>query len=806
MEFSKYSKQTVILSLAMLTSWIIPLFASQNTSLEASALSVDYPAQLMNIATKDNSKVLTENGTSDNATLSVKALGNDLSPSWRFDRVGADSKGTFFKFVNAESGRMLTPAGYNVKSGTDVIMYGAESVQSQHWYVVPVKNDSHGNDLYYKIVNYSDTNLALTQSSAGMTLESYTGADSQLWLLNSDGLQGFAGYCMDDNTGNIKAGDIGGLFGEVVEVGDFATLKKYAESDTPYTIVVNKNISVTNLTLDSSGNHYYCPDGRINVGDNKTIVGSYGNHTLNNVQFLTSNKKGNNVIIKNFEINHDAKSNGNDSIQVYFKSGQNLWVDHVTFTGHSGYNTMGEDVPDWDKFLACCYEADYCTVSDSSFGLHEYGLILGYPDDTEESYKNHNNYPRMTLISNKFNKTLTRAPGLMRYGYFHSFNNYVYDFSMAYTVHSDCKLFAENCYYDGASTKGNVVCDWNEVTHAGAFADSGSKGVNCKRLGIEGSAKICTWRPTSNYSYVTVTADNAKNYCDAYSGCQTAGGNMMYLRYGKKGVPSAGLNTAPNEPITNPTPTAETFVNGSTYRFRNVNSNLYMQVDGAKAENGANVQQWGTSDSTIHDIWKLVDAGDGYYYIVSAVGDGDTYVLDVFGKKTDNGTNIDIYQSNKGINQQFMFIKNADGSYKILTRVSGGKSAVEVDAASKESGANVQQWEVNGVNCQDWILETAVITTTTTTTTTTTMTTTSTTTTTTKATTTTTSTTTTVPVAIKGDINSDGSVNVADAVLLTKHILAEISLTSEQAKNADMNNDNRIDVFDMILMRKALTN
>ena len=73
-------------------------------------------------------------------------------------------------------------------------------------------------------------------------------------------------------------------------------------------------------------------------------------------------------------------------------------------------NTQGENVPDWDKFLACCYDADYCTVSDCSFGLHEYGLILGYPDDTEDSYKNKNNFPRMSLISNKFTDTLTRAP------------------------------------------------------------------------------------------------------------------------------------------------------------------------------------------------------------------------------------------------------------------------------------------------------------------------------------------------------------------------------------------------------------
>ena len=268
----KRIRQALILSLVMLMAWMLPLFSSSMT-MTADAASVDYPVQLMNIATKDNSKVLTENGTTDGSSVTVKALGNDLSPSWRFDRVGADSKGTYFKLVNAQSGRLLTPLNYNVSAGASVIMYGSESAQSQHWYVVPVSTDRLGNNLHYKIVNYSNTSLALTQGTSGMTLANYTGADNQLWLLNADGLQGFAGYCFNDNTNKVKAADIGGLFGETVEVSTFADLKKYAESDTPYTIIVKSNISVTNLTLDSS-NHYYCPDGRIYVHSNKTIIGT----------------------------------------------------------------------------------------------------------------------------------------------------------------------------------------------------------------------------------------------------------------------------------------------------------------------------------------------------------------------------------------------------------------------------------------------------------------------------------------------------------------------------------------------------
>ena len=108
----------------------------------------------------------------------------------------------------------------------------------------------------------------------------------------------------------------------------------------------------------------------------------------------------------------------------------------------------------------------------------------------------------MSIISNRFEKTLTRGPGLMRYGYFHSLNNYVKTFSMAYTVHTASKIFAENCYYEDG---GNVICDWNTVTYPGSYAETGSKSVNCKRTTIEGYAQDCTWRPTSNYKTISLS-------------------------------------------------------------------------------------------------------------------------------------------------------------------------------------------------------------------------------------------------------------------------------------------------------------
>ena len=58
-------RMAAVLSLTILTSWLLPLFgfSYDNYAIPAAAASVDYPVQLMNIASKDNSTVLTENGS-----------------------------------------------------------------------------------------------------------------------------------------------------------------------------------------------------------------------------------------------------------------------------------------------------------------------------------------------------------------------------------------------------------------------------------------------------------------------------------------------------------------------------------------------------------------------------------------------------------------------------------------------------------------------------------------------------------------------------------------------------------------------
>lgn len=57
---------------------------------------------------------------------------------------------------------------------------------------------------------------------------------------------------------------------------------------------------------------------------------------------------------------------------------------------------------------------------------------------------------------------------------------------------------------------------------------------------------------------------------------------------------------------------------------------------------------------------------------------------------------------------------------------------------------------------------------------------------------------------VMGDVNGDGSFNVADVVALQRWLLADKSVTLKKWKNADFCADDRLDVFDLCLMKRRL--
>ena len=206
----------------------------------------------------------------------------------------------------------------------------------------------------------------------------------------------------------------------------------------------------------------------------------------------------------------------------------------------------------------------------------------------------------------------------------------------------------------------------------------------------------------------------------------------------------------------------------SIYMFKNLNSGLYMEAEGGKASDNTNVQQWGADGISAHNSWTLKSFGGGYYYVISQLADGKTYYLNIAGGTKENGGNAEILTNNKTSSHLFKFVKNPDGSYYILTRASKDAGALETAGGSKGSGANVQQWEVNGESCQKWIVEASE------------------------------------PVYEKGDININKKVDVSDIVIMNKYLVKLEKFSEQQFFLADINDDGKVHVFDYILIRRKV--
>ena len=244
----------------------------------------------------------------------------------------------------------------------------------------------------------------------------------------------------------------------------------------------------------------------------------------------------------------------------------------------------------------------------------------------------------------------------------------------------------------------------------------------------------------------------------------------------KTDIPDEPATTEPAttmaEPVTTTTVTAVTpeipappseIADGEIYTFRSASGNLYLGADGEAVENNTNIVL--SAQNGAKNQFKAVAAGDGYFYLISQLGDGSSYALDVHAKKPDDGTNIELYTFKNGENQQFRFIRNSDGSYTIATKISGDKSCLAAAA-----DGNVQEWTADGSAQQHWFIESA-----------------------------------SAQQSLEGDVNRDGAFNVADAVVLQKWLLGSRDTALADWKAADMCKDGVIDAFDLCLMRQKLT-
>ncbi|PPC75509.1 type III helper protein HopAK1 [Pokkaliibacter plantistimulans] len=294
------------------------------------------------------------------------------------------------------------------------------------------------------------------------------------------------------------AGTTGGTGGETVTVNSVSELKSALAGDEPRIIKLGSNISAAEKT-------------DLEFGANKTLVGDGKNNQLHNI-YLKSGDSASNDIFQNLHFTHDSKYTANGDIPLYIDKGKGYWIDHSTFTGSKGDNYQGGK----DKLLYVGGTADMVSLTNSKFENNEYGLILGYPEDTQAAADKYTGYPRMTIAHNDFENLDVRAPGLMRYGQFDVYNNHISDFNLGFTAASNATIFSESNYFENGRNGGGQASLSGMLDDKGNahFTDVGSN------ISVQGQTSGATsWRG-GDYQRNVSSADEAKTFAMANAGVQ----------------------------------------------------------------------------------------------------------------------------------------------------------------------------------------------------------------------------------------------------------------------------------------------
>ncbi len=698
---SKHILTAILTALAIISSFL----AIQPVWLATSADTVSYPAQAVHFGAYTTNRNLNNAGGAANTQ---KAAGAD-SEDWRIDYVSAG----VYQIVSLADGKYLSA------NGTACTLTAKTTDNSQNWNIESVEKDFEGYDLYYKITSVS-TGAALTyyQGNNTIGLSAYTGDGAQKWKLNCSGLEGYAANALAN--GKEKAGTIGGLLGETVFVSTANDLEKQLNTTEPKTIVITADIDMQNKS-------------HTRIRDNKTIVGSYGSKTIYDSQFRTNDTYGaandnpsDNIIFRN--LNMIAK-NVKNRILINIWSSRQIWVDHCTFISYLPSDHTGNGQDEVGKFiwLNTPYESyldakdngrspDYITISYNTFKNRFWTVAYG-TQNSETSRC------RTTLMYNWWDECVRRCPQIGN-GSGHIYNNY-YSGDDSFLPNScnqiisgeGSNMVSENCRFQAVSGREIIVQpDTSPYRDSGSYTAKSSSETPTK---LNYTAKVTsTWNPKDNYGYTLLDAYNTrgtdtKEFCTKYAGAASSSGELKYVTDSSMQAFAATVYTAPfltdsfdsayGNPVTDYTPAV--LQEGAVYMIQNVNSGLYLEVDGGKAADGTNVQQWGANEPASHNTWRVLSDGDGYYTLYPQIGDKVSYLLDVAGNAAANGTNLGIWSATDADAQRFKFYEAADGVYYLLTKTSGDQSCVAVQEASTSAGANVVEWAVNlSDTSQQWKL------------------------------------------------------------------------------------------------------
>lgn len=131
---------------------------------------------------------------------------------------------------------------------------------------------------------------------------------------------------------------------------------------------------------------------------------------------------------------------------------------------------------------------------------------------------------------------------------------------------------------------------------------------------------------------------------------------------------------------------------GNAFFIKNRKTGKYLDVQGGKAKNGANIHQWEFTGNK-NQQWRMIEVDYQLYKIVSELD--WNYAIDVAGKSGKDGANVQLYKSG----QTFETANHGDNAvinayYTIRSTTSEGVKGLTLASDSTKNGVNVQQESV----------------------------------------------------------------------------------------------------------------
>ncbi|HOJ93460.1 MAG TPA: pectate lyase [Dictyoglomaceae bacterium] len=273
----------------------------------------------------------------------------------------------------------------------------------------------------------------------------------------------------------------GGMGGKVVSVTNIEDLKKYAQAQDPYIILVD---GVIDTNKEST---------QVNVASNKTIIGVTPDASI--VGWGINLKKVDNVVIRNLTIKNIFESSKNDAITI--ETSSNIWIDHCTLS--SDMVIVPERENEKDKVDALCDIIKASSGITISWNIFENSWKCTQVGSSDSSTVDVD--ARVTYHHNIFRNTNSRNPSI-RFGVVHIFNNY-YKNILLYSIASrmGAKVIIENNYFENVPLP---ITTQFESPQDGYVLERGNLYIDCGDNNITQTLKSYSFP----YSYTLDPADN----------------------------------------------------------------------------------------------------------------------------------------------------------------------------------------------------------------------------------------------------------------------------------------------------------